>query len=425
MSAPGAVHEALDRVARSSRARLLAHLAASVRDLAAAEDALAEAFVAALRTWPERGVPDVPEAWLLTAARRSLIDTTRRRDVATRALPDLARLADDGPGPARDPSGIPDVRLELLFTCAHPAIDAGVRAPLMLQAVLGLDAARIASAFLVAPAAMGQRLVRAKAKIRQAGIPFAVPGPAQLPERLGAVLDAVHVTYGTGWDDPAGRDARRRGLTDEALRLARLVVELLPDEPEAHGLLAALLHSQARAGARRAADGAFVPLDRQDVLRWDPVLMAEAERHLRAAGDRPGIHRLHAAVQSVHNRRSVTGSTDWPALARLYDALVGLTPAVGARVARASAHLHAGAPAAALAMLDELDPALVAGYQPYWVVRAHCLRGTGADAARAAQVALGLTEDPALRAHLAGALTDRGDPSHPPRASSGGPPSPG
>jgi RNA polymerase sigma-70 factor (ECF subfamily) len=425
------VHAALERVARESRARLLAHLAASFRDLAGAEDALAEAFVAALRVWPERGVPDSPEAWLLTAARRTLVDAGRRRDVAARALPDLARLEDEEPAVARDPSGIPDTRLELLFTCAHPAIDPGVRAPLMLQAVLGLDAARIAAAFLVSPASMGQRLVRAKTRIRRAGIPFAVPAPAELPARLESVLDAVHVAYGTGWDDPAGRDVRRRGLTAEALRLARLVVELLPEQPEARGLLAALLHGEARAAARRTPEGAFVPLGEQDVRRWDPVLMAEAERHLAVAAREvaagtgpPGPYQLQAAIQSVHNRRALTGGTDWAALVALYDRLVALTPSVGAHVARASAHLHGGDPVAALAVLDALDAGLVGGYQPYWVVRAHCLHRTGAAAGHAAQVALGLTEDPALRAHLTAEFAGWDD-RHPPRGSSAGPSSPG
>jgi RNA polymerase sigma-70 factor (ECF subfamily) len=394
------VRRAVDDVARRSYGRLIATLAAGTRDLAAAEDALGEAFLAALRSWPEAGVPDRPEAWLVTAARRTLIDAARRRDVAARALPSLARLADGEPEPEPPASAIPDKRLELLFTCAHPAIAVGVRSPLMLQAVLGLDAARIASAFLVSPASMGQRLVRAKAKIKQAGIPFAVPGPEQLPERLEFVLDAIYAAYGTGWDE-------RSGLVDEALRLARLVTELLPGEPEAHGLLTAVAHSAARERARRADDGTFVPLDEQDVRRWSPVLMAEAERHLNRA-TAPGPYQLQGAIQSVHNRRAVTGATDWAAIAALYDALVTYTPSVGAHVARAAAHMQNGAPAAALAMLDALDAPT---YQPYWVVRAHCLHRTGADPAGATRIALGLTEDPAVRRHLAEAFGRWGHPA--------------
>lgn len=388
---------AVEEVAGRSYGRLLAHLAAGSRDLAAAEDALAGAFESALRTWPGHGVPERPEAWLLTTARRSLIDAARRRDVATRALPDLARAQDHEPAPEPDDSGIPDKRLELMFTCAHPAIAVGMRSPLMLQTVLGLDAARIASAFLVSPTSMGQRLVRAKAKIKEARIPFVVPTPVDLPERLEFVLDAVYAAYGTGWDDPT-----RRGLADEAVRLARLVAELLPDEPEAHGLLAALLHGEAREGARRSTDGAFVPLGEQDVRRWSPALMAEAERHLSiAAAHRvPGPYQIQAAIQSVHNRRALTGRTDWVGIATLYDSLVTMTPSVGAQVARAAAHMQTGVGAEPLAMLDALDGAVVANYQPYWVVRAHCLHATGADATQAARVALGLTEDPAVRRHL-------------------------
>jgi RNA polymerase sigma-70 factor (ECF subfamily) len=392
--------QAVEEVARRSWGRLLAHLAAGTRDLAAAEDALAEAFLAAVRGWPEGGVPDRPEAWLLTAARRTLIDAARRRDVASRALPSLARLAG---GESAVPSTIPDKRLELLFTCAHPAIAVGVRSPLMLQTVLGLDAARIAAAFLVSPTAMGQRLVRAKAKIKRAGIPFAVPGPDQLPERLEFVLDAIYAAYGTGWDE-------RSGLVTEALRLARLVTGLLPEEPEAHGLLAALLHGAARERARRADDGAFVPLDEQDVRRWSPVLMAEAERHLLRA-TAPGPYQLQGAIQSVHNRRAVTGTTDWAAIAALYDGLVAYTPSIGAQVARAAAHMQNGDPVAALAMLDALDAPT---YQPYWVVRAHCLHRSGADPAGATRIALGLTEDPALRAYLVTTFTrwSEGAPGH-------------
>lgn len=403
---------AVGEVARQSYGRLVAHLASGSRDLAGAEDALSEAFLAALRTWPDTGVPQHPEAWLLTVARRSVIDVARRRDVARRALPALARLDSTvttpepvelpGEGPA--PAVIPDQRLELMFICAHPAIAVGVRCPLMLQTVLGLDAARIASSFLVSPTSMSQRLVRAKAKIKEAAIPFVVPAADQLPERLEFVLDAIYAAYTTGWDDPYGTDPRRRGFTRESIRLARLVVEMLPDEPEARGLLATLLHGHAREGARRDAEGGFVPLDQQDVRRWSAHLMAEAETHLAAAGRqfRPGPYQAQAAIQSIHNRRAVTGETDWSLIAAFYEDLIAYTPSVGARVAYAAALLQTGGVAAATAMLESLDPTLTAGYQPYWVVWAHCQRRNGApaDAAHAAQVALGLTEDPAQRAHL-------------------------
>ena len=249
---PHGARETAETVARAAYGRLLAYLAARSRDVAAAEDALAEAFRAALETWPERGVPDQPEAWLFKAARRNLTHAGRRASVRAAAGPTLQLLAEERQD--REPAPFADERLKLLFVCAHPAIDPAARAPLMLQTVLGLDAARIASAFLVAPAAMGQRLVRAKTRIRDAGIAFAVPEPTELPERLGAVLDAIYAAYGSGWEDVAGADARRKGLVAEAIWLARLVVALLPGEPEARGLLALMLYCESRSAARRDAD---------------------------------------------------------------------------------------------------------------------------------------------------------------------------
>jgi RNA polymerase sigma-70 factor (ECF subfamily) len=242
---------AADLAARASYGRLVALLARQWRDLAAAEDALAEAFRAALERWPLDGVPARPEAWLLTAARRVLIDQSRAGRVRTDAEPTLALLSEQFS--MTEPSLFPDDRLKLLFVCAHPAIDASARTPLMLQTVLGLDAARIAAAFLTSPAALGQRLVRAKAKIRDAGIAFETPERGELPARLDAVLQAIYAAFGSGWEDVAGADPKRRGLAREAIWLARLVTALMPDEPEARGLLALMLHSDARRMARRDA----------------------------------------------------------------------------------------------------------------------------------------------------------------------------
>jgi RNA polymerase sigma-70 factor (ECF subfamily) len=399
----GDAARAVELVARSSYGRLVAYLAsASGGDLAGAEDALGDALLAALRTWPEHGVPERPEAWLLTAARRRVVDAARRRDVATRAAPDVAMLLEEQ-ATART-AVVPDKRLELLFACAHPAVPEGMRSPLMLQTVLGLDAARIAPAFLVPPTTLGQRLVRAKAKVREARAAFALPEQEHLAERLTDVLAAVYASYGAGWEDPAGLDDGRRGLTDEALRLAELLVELLPDEPEALGLLALLHHTEARSAARRDADGAFVPLDRQDVSLWSRRSMGRAEQLLAVAvrQARPGPYQLMAAIASVHNRRALTGSTDWPAICGLYQGLVVLSPTIGAHVAQAAAVRHVDGPQVALSMLDRLPERDLRDYQPGWVLRARCLAdlGDAAGAAAAARRALGLTEDPAVRRHL-------------------------
>jgi len=290
-----------------------------------------------------------------------------------------------------------------MFACAHPAIDPAMHSPLMLQAVLGLDAARMSAAFVVPPATMSQRLVRAKAKLRDAGIPFRIPDADELPERLDAVLDAVFAAYGTGWEDAVGTDPLRQELTAKALRLARLVVELLPAEPETHGLLALLLHSHARRPARRDASGNFVPLSEQDVARWSPGAVEEAERHLAMALSlgRVGPYQLQAAIQSVHNRRALTGRTDWPAVASLYDGLVALAPSLGARVARAAAHREADGARAALELLAGLPPDQASRYQPYWVLLARCQADLGLpEAAGTAARAIELTELPDVRRYL-------------------------
>ena len=398
-------HRAAELAARASYGRLLAYLASRARDVAAAEDALGDAFAAALETWPRVGVPDNPDAWLLVAARRRLVDRARHTGVEATAAATLRLAAETADVNASRESIFPDERLTLLFVCAHPAIDEAARTPLMLQAVLGLDAARIASAFLVAPATMSQRLVRVKTKIRDAGIGFQIPGPEELPERLDSVLDAIYAAYGTGWEDVAGADPRRRGLAEEAIWLGRLVVALLPDEPEAGGLLALMLHCEARRPARRDASGAYVPLSRQDVSLWSRTMIDEAERTLADASRvrRPGRFQLEAAIQSVHAQRAVTGGTDWEAIALLYEGLVRVAPTIGARVAHAGALAEARGAATGLAALDAMPMDVVIAYQPYWALRAHLLQAFGrVDEARDAYArAIGLSEDPAVREFLA------------------------
>src|SRR5262252_4537141 len=314
-----------EAVARRSYGKLIAFLAARTGDVAGAEDALSDAFAAALVDWPARGVPDNAEAWLIAVARRKTIDALRRRRSGEGAVEELRMMAQELAAVAA--SDIPDQRLALMFACAHPAIDPGIRAPLILQTVLGFDAATIASAFLVAPATMGQRLSRAKNKIREAGIPFRVPERAELPERLEAVLAAIYAAFAEGWTDPAGTEARRRNLAEEGIWLGRLVVSLMPDEPEALGLLALMLFAEARRAARRDANGEYVPLADQDPAAWDDALIDEAENALRRASRKGAVGRyqLEAAVQSAHVVRRLTGAADWAAIARLYGALLALT----------------------------------------------------------------------------------------------------
>jgi len=372
--------------------------------VAAAEDALGDAFLEALDTWPRAGVPAKPEAWLLTVARRRLIDSARHAKVEETAAAALRVVIERAEQEASANAIFPDTRLALLFVCAHPAIDEAARTPLMLQTVLGLDAARIAQAFLVAPAAIGQRLVRVKAKIRDAGIHFEVPGARELPSRLDFVLDAIYAAYGSGWEDVAGADPRRQGLAEEAIWLGRLVTHLLPDEPEGKGLLALMLYCEARRAARRDARGAYVPLSRQDVALWSHAMIDEAEAMLSgaAAAKRPGRFQLEAAIQSVHARRAVTKRTDWEAIALLYEGLLRLAPTTGARVGNAAALGEARGPESGLAALDGMSSEDVAGYQPYWALRGHLLKrlGRATEARGALERAMALSQDPAVQTFL-------------------------
>lgn len=403
---PVAAAHAAALAARAHYGKLLAFLCARTRDVAGAEDALSCAFEAALRDWPLKGVPAQPQAWLVTVARRELVDNWRRHSVREAACADLLLLAsvssDDLEANQR---ATPDDRLTLMFACAHPAIDHAVRAPLMLQTILGLDAATIASAFLVAPATMGQRLSRAKAKIRQAGIPFRLPEAEALPERLDAVLDAVYTAFTQGWTDPAGLDARRQHLAEEGLWLGRLLAALLPDQAEALGLLALMLHAHARRGARRGQGGDYIPLAQQDSALWDHALIAQAETALRDASKLHALGRfqLEAAVQSAHASGRAKGRTDWPAIARLYQALATLTGSPVVQINRAVALAESEGAAAGMALLDTVAAdARLQAYQPYWAARAQllaaCHRKPEADAAYAQ--AIGLEIDPAVRRFL-------------------------
>jgi RNA polymerase sigma-70 factor, ECF subfamily len=398
-------YRAAEQAARASYGKLVAILAARNRDIAAAEDALSDALLAALRVWPKTGVPGNPDAWLLTAARNRQRNDHRAAQVRRAAEPDVARRL-ELPEPDE---ALVDSRLALMFVAAHPAIDPATRAPLILQTVLGISAARIARAFLVDAPAMSQRLVRAKSRIRDAGLRFGVPEPEDRSERLEAVLDAIYAAFGQGWDSldaPENPD----GLTGEAIWLARLLVATMPDEPEPKGLLALMLYCDARRLARRDAEGRFVPLDRQDARLWNRDHIIEAENLLTAASQsgRFGRYQCEAAIQSVHVQLPVTGRLNLTALRTLYDLLVSRSDSLGARIGRAVVIAEAGAPLEALAELDALPADRMQDHQPWWVARGRiaALAGRREEASTALRTAVSLTEDEAVRHYLLAVLGD-------------------
>jgi RNA polymerase sigma-70 factor (ECF subfamily) len=401
----GAASQRAEQIARESYGRLLAHLASAWRDVTSAEDALAEAFEAALTFWPERGVPDNPVAWLASAARRKLLDQSRRRRVAKKSEDHVIRQIEELATAEADPNAIMDRRLALMLVCAHPAIDPGIRAPLMMQTVLGVDAARIASAYLVAPATMGQRLSRAKAKIKDAGIPFAFPDLDEHAERIGSVLDALYGAFAIAHDEAFADDPFGRGLADEAIWLARVVVSLTVSEPEPLGLLALFLFIHARRGARRGDDGQYIPLSEQDASQWQAALIDEAEAHLLRAAERrkAGRFQLEAAIQSAHCARRDGAPIAWPAIATLYAHLQDMTASRIVAVNRAMAVAEAGDLSEALAMLRAVEAeGGLESFQPFWAAKAelHARHGLTESAASAYDRAIGLERDPAVRDFL-------------------------
>lgn len=396
---------AAELAARNSYGRLIAYLTAQTQDVLVAEDALGDAFLSALKTWSKSGVPKHPEAWLLVTARHRLIDLARRRKVRDKVLDILKLNGVTLPTESCfDSADFPDDRLKLLFICAHPAIAPAIRTPLMLQTVLGLNAAEIASAFLVAPATMSQRLVRAKEKIRDAGIAFELPEAKELAIRLPAVLEAIYAAYTNAWETVDGGDSPHRGLTAEAIWLARLCVRLMPQEPEARGLLALMLYCESRRDARRSANGSYIPLLEQDTRLWAQSAIAQAERELAQASKigQLGRFQLEAAIQSVHARRAVTGQIDWAALILLYEGLIQLSPTLGALVSQTAAIAQVEGAERGLIHLNALPTESVQNYQPFWALQAHLLKQLGAklEAERAYLQAIGLTEDRAIREFL-------------------------
>lgn len=348
---PGPASRSAGIAARDSYGRLLALLAASTSDLAGAEDALADAFERALRTWPSRGVPASPDAWLLTVARNRLRDQWKsaraQRNVPLDAAGDALAHADE-----IDVDSLPDRRLDLMLACAHPAIEPAVRTPLMLNAVLGFTAEQVGRAFSVPPSTMATRLVRAKKRIKAAGVPFRIPNRADLPARMTSVLEAVYGAYVIDW----ATGPQARGLPSEALHLAEVLAALVPGDPEARGLAALIELSAARAPARADAGGRFVPLADQDPALWNQRLISRAHEHLRAAHARGRLGRfqLEAAIQAVHCARGRDGTTDSSALLTLHRILHAVAPSLCSAVALAAATAEADGPAAGLATLDAL-----------------------------------------------------------------------
>lgn len=400
------VREIVELTARDSYGRLVAWLAAHCGDLRTAEDAVGDALEAALRSWPERGVPDHPVTWLLTTARRRAIDTSRRQSTRTKAANRLRWEAQErAETPFRSPATrFEDRRLDLMLVCAHPDIPPAARTPLILQTVLGLTAERIATALMMRPASVSQRLVRAKRHIRDAGLTFETPGPEALPDRIAPVLDAIYAAYGTGWEVTSDADAGVSGLAREALWLGRWLVDLAPEVAEVKGLYALMAHCEARRGARRTPDGAFVPLEEQDPAQWDDTLRQEAEKAIwMAARQRQrGPYQLEAAIQSIHAHRAVSGRTDWRAVRAIYETLVAHYPSVGASVGLAASLGRVGQASDGLVVLDGLPERRTHRHQPWWAVRAHLLRELGRhdDASDAYTRAIGLTTDPAVRQWL-------------------------
>lgn len=406
MNDPMEARVTAEHVARASYGRLIALLAASTGDIALAEDSLSAAFEQALITWSSSRVPDNPEGWLLTVARNRQRDTWKSSAHRTSAPLEAAteRVIDAGsPWDAIDSDAIDDKRLELLFVCAHPAIDPAARTPLMLQTVLGFDASRIAAAFAVTTATMAQRLVRAKKRIKDTRIPFTVPDRSAMPERLPSVLEAIYGCYAIAWSD---QTEMRDDLAGEAHFLAGMLAAQLQTEPEAWGLAALISFSLARAPGRGEH---FVPLDEQDTTGWDANLITEGESYLgRATSSGPaGRFQLEAAIQAVHCDRARTHRADWDALRILYTALVAVAPSLGAQVALAAVIGRTDGPDAGLARLDDIyrgtgSPASVEQFQPFHATQADLLARSGrtVEAAAAFTTAATLTDQAAVREYL-------------------------
>lgn len=400
-----AVEEVIARVHRQEWARVVARLARRFGDLDLAEEATAEAFLAAVQTWPDRGIPPVPGGWITTTATRRAIDRFRRESGRDAKHLAAHRLHDDTPP---DPTGpVEDDRLRLVFTCCHPALSAEARVALTLRLVAGLTVAEIARAFLVRETTMARRITRAKEKIRSAHIPFRVPSQDDLGVRLPGVLAVVYLVFNEGYLAGGGQEALRVDLTQEAVRLGRLLHALLPDDGEVAGLLALMLLTDARRPARVSLSGELVTLEHQDRALWDRTLIAEGEALLRrvdavaAGAGPPGRYQLLAAISGVHTSARSLRDTDWARVVALYDRLAALDPSPVVRLNRAVAVAEVAGPEAALVEVERLADRLE-GYHAFHVTRAELLARVGrtAEAATAYDRALALTANTAERAYL-------------------------
>ncbi len=411
---PADAHEVVDRLFREESGRAVATLIRVLGDFDLAEEAVQEAFVTALETWPSRGVPDNPGAWITTTARNRAIDRLRRRARLREKTRTLERdaeieaeLAALGPDAAEDPMLIADDRLRLIFTCCHPALPMDGRVALTLRTLGGLTTPEIARAFLVPEPTLAQRLVRAKRKIRDAGIPYRVPDLELLPERLGGVLKVLYLVFNEGYTASSGDALVRRELSSEAIRLTRVVASLLPDEPEVMGLLALMLLHDARREARVGAEGELILLDDQDRSRWDAARIAEGRTLVeRALGmGRPGPYQLQAAIAALHDEAATATETDWAQIAALYAALARLDPSPVVQLNFAVAVAMADRPEAGLAMMDGIAADGTLDAYPYLhAARADMLRRLErwTEAAAAYDRALELTSNGAERSFLEG-----------------------